>query len=140
MGRTGGPRARDERGSVQPLLAIVVGTVALALTLVVVGATVRVRTARAQWAADAAARAAAAEVSAGTDDGGAAAREAAERLAEANGGRLVGVDLLDGPAIDYDRPPGRHEPLPVSPVIVVEVDVAGARARAGAARFAATPG
>jgi hypothetical protein len=140
VGRTGGHGARDERGSVQPLLAIVMGAIALALTLVVLSATVRIRVARAQWAADAAARAAAVEAVAGTDDGGAAAMEAAERLAEANGGRLVGVNLLDGPAMDYDRPPGRHEPLPVSPVIVVEIDVAGARARAGAARFAVSPG
>lgn len=132
--------ASGDRGSVQPLLAIVVGGVALALALVVVSAVYRVRVARAQWAADAAARAAAAEVVAGAADGGPVARAAAERVAAANGGRLVSADVVGGAGSDYDLGPERRDLLPVSPVVVIEVERSGVRARAGAARFAVRPG
>jgi Flp pilus assembly protein TadG len=110
--------------------------VVLALTLVMVATMYRVRVARAQWAADAAARAAAAEVTAGHDDGGPAARRAAGRVAAANGATLVTIGLGDGTAAGYAGDAGSGAPWPVSPVVLIEVELDGVRASSGAARFA----
>lgn len=121
----------DERGSALPLLAIVLGTVALALSLIVVQTGYRVRVARAQWAADGSALAAAADV-VGSDGGGPQARQAAAAVAEANGARLVSIEVLDRDSSQH----GIDEPTPISPTVLVEVELAGIRARAAAARFA----
>ena len=127
-------RRCDERGSATPLLAIVLGGVVLALSVIVVRAEYRVRVAQAQWAADAAALAAAAEVVSALDGGGPEARRAATRLAEANGARLVSTELIDRPGPRSH--PGIDESTPISPTIAVEVELGGVRARAAAARFA----
>lgn len=93
---------RDDRGSVLPLMVLVVVAAALATSMVArlgEGATTR---ARAQAAADAAALAGAAE-----------GREAARRVAEANGARLVSYLELGADA-----------------EVIVEVGPAQAQARA----------
>lgn len=124
----------DEGGGVPAMGAVLLGSVSLALALVLVSAEVRVRMARAQWAADAAALAAAADLVAGRDGGGSAARRSAVELSEANGARLVSIELLDR-EID-DLATGTNRPLALSPTVVVTVELDGVTARAGAGRFA----
>ena len=131
-------RWMDERGSALPLVAIVLGGVALALSLILVQAQHRVRVAQAQWAADGAARAAAAEVVPGLDGGGAPARDAALRVARPNGARLIEIGVIDQGSGTSQTGNGPY--LAVSPKVVVEVEVGGLRARAAAARFAVAPG
>ena len=126
----------QDRGGAPALVAVMLGGIALGLVLVVVSAEVRVRTARAQWAADGAARAAAAEVvpASGPSPVPSSAGRAAAEVAEANGARLVSIEV-----IDRVRPPpvvGTTAPLAVSPTVVVTVELAGIEARAAAARFA----
>lgn len=133
--RWGGPGERcdpagEERGSILPLLAIVFGAVGLSLALTVVIAGHGVRSAGAQWAADAAALAEAAEPGSGS------------AVARANGARVVSVERVDGPAGSHPAgPPGGGAgrwtgPIPMSPVVVIEVERAGLRARAAAAAYA----
>lgn len=135
-------RWTDERGSALPLVAIALVGVVLATTLIVAQTSYRVRLAQAQWAADASAKAAAAHVVAGSDGGGAPARTAASDLAEANGGRLVSVRIIDPdpglPLRGGSSQPGIDDSTPISPTAIVEVEVDGVRARAAAARFAVT--
>ncbi len=122
----------DERGSALPLLAIVLGTVALALSLILVQAQYRVRVARAQWAADGSALAAASDVVAGPEAGGPVARQAAVSVAEANGARLVSIEVTNQASSHR----GIDGVTPISPTVVVEVELDGVVARAAAARFA----
>lgn len=131
-------RWMGERGSALPLLAIVLGGVALALSLVMVQGQHQARVAQAQWAADAAARAAAAEVVPDAAGGGLEAQRAATVVAEANGARLVSIEVVERP----ERPgqtssqAGIRESAPISPTVAVQVDLGGIRAWAAAARFA----
>ncbi|MEM9656229.1 MAG: hypothetical protein AAGA65_29355 [Actinomycetota bacterium] len=117
----GGPSRPDDAGSIVPLVAV------LAVVFVLVGALVGATARRqhqvsvAQWAADAAALAAAAE---GT---GPAGRVAAARLAAVNGANLVSLTAVP-------PPPGLGDRV-VSLVFVVEVEHEGAVALAAAARF-----
>lgn len=136
-----------ERGSAAPLMALALGVVVLGLTLVVVGAEARVRVARALWAADSAARAAAAVVVPDGSDGGARARRSARALAEANGARLVSIEIrsadgrsgeANGPDLTMGTADGVGTVQPISPTVVVEVSIGRIRATAGAARFAMT--
>ncbi len=122
----------DERGSALPLVAIVLGTVALALSLIVVQAQYRVRVARAQWAADAAALAAANDVVAGADGGGPVARAAARSVAGANGARLVSIGMSNSASSHR----GIEGVTMISPTVVVEIELEGVVAQAAAARFA----
>jgi len=122
----------DERGSALPLLAIVLGTVALALSLIVVQAQYRVRVARAQWAADGSALAAASDVVAGADGGGPVARQAASAVAAANGARLVSIEVSNSASSHR----GIDDVTPISPTVVVAIELDGVVARAAAARFA----
>lgn len=124
----------DDRGSLLPLLAVVLGTIALALAVLTVGAGQRTQLARAQWAADGAARAAAAEVVAGDSD---RARRVAAAVAEANGARLVALSVR--PAGRPSGSPGDRA-LPVSPTVVVEVEIGSSHAVAAAGRFAVARG
>lgn len=134
-------RWMQERGSALPLLAIVLGGLVLALSLVLVQGQYQARLARAQWAADGAARAAAAEVVSGVGVGGvsgSAARRAATVVAEANGARLVSIEVVDRPAGPdlTSSQIGIRVAAPISPTVAVEVELGGIRARAAAARYA----
>ncbi len=122
----------DERGSALPLLAIMLATVALALGLVLVQAQHRVRVARAQWAADGSALAAASDVVAGPDAGGSLARAAAVSVAEANGARVVSIQVTNQASSHH----GIDGVTPISPTVVVEIELDGVVASAAAARFA----
>lgn len=128
-----------ERGSAQPLVAIVLGGVVLALVLLLAGTAHRVRVARVQWAADAAARAAAAEVVAGSTGGGEAAHRSADRLARANGARLVELSLVEIPGLDPISSGDADGAVPASPSVVVTVVADGVEARSAAGRFAIIP-
>lgn len=123
-------RAAEDRGSVLPLVAMLLFAFVLAGGVVVATARHHVRSVEAQWAADAAALAAASVAS--ESDGIAAAT----RLAEANGGRLIGLSVAADPALvgvgAGSVGPGVEPP---SRVVVVEVELDGVRARAAAARF-----
>ena len=127
-------RWNDERGSALPLLAIVLGGMALALSVLLVQAQHRVRLAQAQWAADGSALAAAAEVVAGPSDGGSEAGRAASAVARANGASVVSIVVIGQPS--GTSHPGINDSTPISPTVSVEVELHGVRARAAAARFA----
>ena len=122
--------AAGDRGSVVPLLAL--SMVGVALAVVVIGATTRhaVRTARAQWAADAAALAAA-SVGPTTTQGAAAARA----VAEANGATLSSLSVAPGPSDPLIGGGPSGPGTPVSPVVVVRVDYGGVVVDAAAQRF-----
>ncbi len=138
-----GFRLHGERGSIVPLAALLIVGLVLVVAMVGVWTEYFVRSARAQWAADAAALAAAGNGLTGSDV------EAARLLAEANGAVLVVVSLADesGDEVDDlaapdwaeqggDNAPDRVGPAALSPVVVVEVDFEGVRARSAARRFA----
>ncbi len=123
------------------MAAVALGVTALALGLLMVSAEVRVRQARVQWAADAAALAAAAEVVAGPADGGSRAVAAATELAEANGARLLSITVVGSDPAGADVPgmgstTGVGASAAISPTVVVEVASGRLRASAGAARYA----
>lgn len=100
------PRERGERGAIAVLAALVVGLVlVMGVALLDVTAVLSART-RAQTAADAAALAAAPA----TFHPGVTAREAARRMAEANGARLV-----------WCRCRSDHRPLPRIVSVATEV-------------------
>lgn len=110
----------NDRGSLVPLLAIVLAACALVLALLMLSTGFAVRSARAQWAADATALAIAAV---GPDEAGI---EAGRRLAEANGAELLGVSTVPVPGAD---------PAPsLWPVVVVKVQVGRLQAEAAARR------
>lgn len=133
------PVPPSDRGSVVPLLAIVL--VGFALSVVVIVATSRhaARVARAQWAADAAALAVAA---AGPESGGITA---GREVAEANGARMIGVSTAwPSPAeqrmVRYSRTGTNGVSLlstGMGPVVVVLVDYGGVEAESAAQRFTA---
>ncbi len=127
-------RMGDERGGVPALAALVLGGLVLALVLVVVSTEVRVRMARAQWAADGSARAAAVDLVPGRPGGGSTARRSAAEVAGANGARLVSIEVVDPPAVGPEA--GTTRSLVISPTVVVTVELDGIEARAAAARFA----
>jgi len=157
------PRTRiaEERGSVLPVLAVGLGAVGLSLALLALLAAQGVRVARAQWVADAAALAAAStmvdgdrpvppggSVGAGGEaaDPGGLVRRAGAAVAAANGGRLVSLELLMAPR---DAAPGGLASggpdvetglIPASPMVVVEVERGGIRARAAARGYAVETG
>jgi uncharacterized membrane protein len=118
----------NDRGSVVPVVALLL--VGLVLSVAVIQATTEryTRLARAQWAADAAALAAAASGPSGTDE------VAARAVAEANGASLLGLGV--GPAGSEGPVSIGDGSTPLSPVVVVEVEFEGVRARAAARRFA----
>ena len=128
-----------DRGSVLPLLAMVLAGFGLAIVLIGVTARHEVRSAKAQWAADAAALAAAAV---GVADGGDAA---AVTVAEANGARVVSVSVFDATAVKKDRSSESRSERNLFasagagrwPVVVVRVDYGGLRASAAAQRVTA---
>lgn len=121
-------RLRSDRGSMVPLLALVL--LVLAMVVGSIGLSTRhyVRLARAQWAADAAALASAAVGLSGSDI------DSARVLAEANGAELVSVSVVDSIG---DSDIGA---TPLSSVVVVEVELGGVRARSAARRFAMAEG
>lgn len=120
-----------DRGSVTPLVALLMLGLVLSVTMIGVSTEHYVRSARAQWAADAAALAAAANGLDGSD--GSAARV----LAEANGAVLVSVLVVDEPLGSSEPVTGVGDGMqPLSPVVVVEVEFDGVRARSAARRFA----
>ena len=108
----------------------VVMLVAVAAAMVTVTVAVHAgRVAEAQWAADAAALAVAAE----------GQERAGEELAAANGAVLVSVSVVpDGVALS-ELGIAAHGSTISPSVVVVEVERAGIRARAAAARFFAPP-
>lgn len=116
----------DDRGSVIPLVAVLMVAAALVVAVIVVTTEQAVRAARAQWAADAAALAAA---SAGA--GAADAEQVARDLAEANGATLVSLLVAPDPGMASQV----GERRAASPVVVVRVDYGGISARAAARRF-----
>ncbi len=128
-----------DRGSVLPLLAMVLAGFGLAIMLIGVTARHEVRSAKAQWAADAAALAAAAV---GVSDGG---HGVAVTVAEANGATLVSVSVFDATTSQQDRSnESRSERNLFAsagarrwPVVVVLVDYRGLRASAAAQRVTA---
>ena len=122
--------AVDESGSIVAFLALVLAGFALAAGLITVTAGHAVRVARAQWAADAAALAAASDLDAGGIRSG-------RRLAEANGAELVGFTTVPS-STAFPQPvdkSGDGWAGPLSAIVVVEVELDGVRARAAAARF-----
>ena len=87
-----------------------------------------------QWAADAAALAAAADLVAGLEGGGAPARLAAVEVGAANGARLVSIELVETTTDGLAS--GTTAPVAISPTVVVVIELGGITARAGAGRFA----
>lgn len=110
----------DDQGSILPLASLFM--VGLMLIVAVIGVSTEhyARSAKAQWAADAAALAAAGSGLTGTDE------QAARVLAEANGATLLSVEVGDG----------SHQPTILSPIVVVTIELDGLRAQAAAQRFA----
>ncbi len=149
-------RRGGQAGSILPLLAVVLGLVGLVGSIVALEATLQVRDARADWAADATARAAAGHtgplvagvlVVPGADGEGSpspetdALLEVATKVAEANGAVLVSLEIVDRSSqhLDPDRSiwvPESEAPLAVSPVVIVTVTVGGVQGQAAAARMA----
>lgn len=128
-----------DRGSVLPLLAIVLVAFALSVTVIVATSRHSVRLARAQWAADAAALAVA---SVGPDDGGVVVGRV---VAEANGARIISMSTgwsapFEPLRTQISRSGTNGEPLRATgmgPVVVVRVDYAGIEAESAAQRFTA---
>ncbi|MGH1489149.1 MAG: hypothetical protein ACRBK7_07100 [Acidimicrobiales bacterium] len=128
LDRCGPEWLRSDRGSIVPLLAVVLLVLAMVTGTIGLATQHYVRLARAQWAADAAALASAAVGLSGSDI------DSARALAEANGAELVSVSVVD--------PTGGSGagPTPLSSVVVVEVELGGLRARSAARRFAMAEG
>jgi hypothetical protein len=59
-------------------------------------------------------------------------------VAEANGARLVSIEVVDRPAgpDPTSSQIGIRDAAPISPTVAVEVELGGIRARAAAARYA----
>ncbi len=119
----------------------------LAVGLIAVTARHEVRSAKAQWAADAAALAAASVgvgVEGGANTAGGGHRVAAA-VAEANGADLLAVSVVDGDGAPVGRSAEsrfeRNSPISGGsgqwPVVVVRVDYRGVPAAAAAQRFTA---
>ncbi len=134
-----------ERGSLLPLLALVAVGVVIATGLITVTADRHIRTARAQWAADAAALAAA---TVGVDSGGAGtgsgpnpgpdAVAAAKALAEANGARLISIGVVAGPSASSGS--GQQTGNAVGAtimrsIVVIRVEYGGVQAESAAQRL-----
>jgi hypothetical protein len=102
----------------------------VAMMVLVIGVTGHhgVRAARAQWAADAAALAAA-----GVGPTSLEAESVAREVAEANGATLL--TLVIAPESGSDSGVGVGQRQAASPVVVIEVDYGGVIAQAAARRF-----
>jgi Flp pilus assembly protein TadG len=127
--RRGFERSDGERGSIIPLFTIVLLVAVAAMALIVALAAQAGRVSKAQWAADAAALAVAAE---GRSDAGTA-------LAEAHGAVLVTVSVVPDGVPLSELGVAAHGATISPSVVVVEVERDGIRARAAAARFFAPP-
>lgn len=130
-----------ERGSVVPLVAVMLFVAMLAMVSIGAVARQSVQIARAQWAADAAALAVTA---AGVDGAGVteAGAVAGELTAEANGATLLSVSTVSSHSalrqhrlIGHGSSPDTGHTTSMSFVVVVEVERDGIKASAAAARF-----